>query len=120
MPSGPDDPNAETLEAIARQLSEMSDARGRRLEVVRSPSPGLVLAEDGRVMPASYMNFYIGNRAVIVPTYGTRYDDEAVHAISKLFPERKTIGVSANAILTGGGAFHCITQQQPAPGQANG
>jgi agmatine deiminase len=64
-------------------------------------------------MAASYVNFYISNRTVVIPNYGTAQDAAAVAAIAKLFPGRKTLGLSAKAILTGGGAFHCITQQQP-------
>jgi agmatine deiminase len=59
------------------------------------------------------MNFYIGNKAVVVPTYGTTSDAEAVKAIAALFPGRETIGLRANHILTGGGSFHCISQQVP-------
>jgi agmatine deiminase len=109
----PGDPNREILARIAADLEAMTDARGRRLEVVRIPSPGRILAEDGRIMPASYVNFYIANGAVVVPTYGTRWDDAATEAIAKLFPGRRTVAVNARAILAGGGAFHCITQQQP-------
>ena len=109
-----DDPNRDALDAIARDLAAAKDAKGRTLDVVRIPSPGRVTDEDGRVIPASFVNFYIGNRAVVVPTYGTRWDDEAVERIGRLFPGRKAIGVNARAILSGGGAFHCISQQQPA------
>jgi agmatine deiminase len=109
----PADPNAAVLERLAADLASMTDARGRRLEVVRLPSPGLVLDEEGEVMPASYANFYIGNGTVIVPTYGTPFDDAAVAALAPLFPGRRVVGRSARAILSGGGAFHCITQQQP-------
>jgi agmatine deiminase len=112
-PSGDDDPNREALEAIARELREARDAKGRKLEVVRIPSPGLVAGESGQPAPASYANFYIGNRAVVVPAYGTRFDDEAGAALGELFPGRKIVPVDANAILSGGGAFHCITQQVP-------
>lgn len=115
-PSGEDDPNAAVLEQIAHDLSQMVDAKGRRLQVVRVPSPGRVLDEDGEIMPASYVNFYIANTTVVVPTYGSRFDDAAVDAIAPLFPGRRVIGSSALAILGGGGAFHCITQQQPAGG----
>jgi agmatine deiminase len=109
-----DDPNREALAQLAADLEAATDARGRRLSVVRVPSPGLVEDPDGRVMPASYLNFYIANTTVVVPTYGTRWDEAATQAIAALFPERRTVAVNAKAILTGGGAFHCITQQQPA------
>jgi len=111
--SGDDDPNARVLEAIGRDLERMTDAAGRRLRVVRVPSPGRVLGRDGAVMPASYVNFYVGNRAVVVPTYGSPHDDAAVESIARIFPTRLTVGIDARAILSGGGAFHCITQQQP-------
>lgn len=113
QPSGEDDPNAEVLEEIARQLASMVDARGRKLQVVRVPSPGRVLDPDGEIMPASYANFYIGNSSVVVPTYGTPWDDAAVRALEPLFPERRVVGRASKTILEGGGAFHCITQQQP-------
>jgi agmatine deiminase len=108
-----DDPNRDVLREIRGQLRVMIDARGRRLEVVGVPSPGRVVGSEGDVMPASYVNFYVGNRAVVVPTYGSPHDDDAVSRIAALFPGRKTVGIDARAILTGGGAFHCITQQQP-------
>jgi len=109
----PDDPNREVLETMARDLAAMSDARGRRLEVVRIPSPGRVLDARGEIMPASYVNFYIGNRAVVVPIYGQAADAAALDAIAGLFPGRRVVGVNARAVLEGGGAFHCITQQEP-------
>ena len=100
-----------------RELESMVDARGRRLEVVRIPSPGLITDGSGRVMPASFVNFYVANACVVVPTYGSRFDDEAVRLIGRLFPGRVVIGVDARAVLSGGGAFHCITQQEPRAGK---
>jgi agmatine deiminase len=103
-----DDPNRVVLASLLRQ----AEAHG--LEVVRIPSPGRVLDAGGRVMPASYVNFYVANTTVVVPTYGSPWDDEAVESVGALFPGRRAIGIDARGILTGGGAFHCITQQQPA------
>jgi agmatine deiminase len=110
---GADDPNRDALRALLREADGLRDARGRSIEVVRIPSPGLVRDVDGAIMPASYVNFYVTNTAVVVPTYGAPWDDEAVENIGALFPERRSVGIDARALLTGGGALHCITQQQP-------
>jgi agmatine deiminase len=108
------DPNAEVYDETARLLSETTDAMGRKLKVLRIPSPGLVLDADERPVPASHMNFLIANGAVIVPTYG---DDMAGRlageALATVFTDREIVLSPSNAILTGGGSFHCISQQEP-------
>jgi agmatine deiminase len=92
----------------------MTDARGGQLQVMRIPSPGWIDG-DGGPAPASHMNFIIANGAVIVPLYDdAKAGAFAVDAVQSLFPERKAIGLPSTAILTGGGSFHCITQQEPA------
>ena len=106
---GRNDPNAEVYDACARDLIVPG------FEVLRVPSPGLVLDEDERPIPASHMNFLIANGAVIVPTYGDdRAADLAGQALQTAFPDRAIILLPSTAILTGGGSFHCISQQEPA------
>jgi agmatine deiminase len=111
----PDDPNRDALEAIADSLRQARTASGQPLRVERIPSPGRVLGSDGEVVPASYMNFYIGNRSVVMPSFGTRWDAPAQTALQKLFRQRQVVASSARAILEGGGTFHCMTQQEPLP-----
>ena len=102
-----DDPN----EAVYR------DARQRlkqaKLDLVTLPSPGRILNDEGDIIPASYMNFYIGNAAVVVPQYGAPNDRAAVDVVQAFFPDRVAIGLRADHVLTGGGSFHCISQQIP-------
>jgi len=112
-PESENDPNYDVLNHIFNQLKGFTNAIGERLEVIEIPSAGLVLDSDGEIMPASYLNFYISNNHVIVPIYGSEFDRQAVEAIAPHFPTRQTTGLSAKIILSGGGAFHCITQQQP-------
>jgi agmatine deiminase len=100
------DPNWQVYQHAKR------DAEAAGLEVVAIPSPGRVL-RDEQIVPASYMNFYIGNAAVVVPVYGAANDDAAVAAVQALFPTRTAVGLRADSILTGGGSFHCISQQIP-------
>lgn len=111
---GDDDPNTEIYDAAARAIAAATDADGRPLRVVRIPSPGRIDDEDGEPIPASHMNFLIANRAVIVPQYATPSGALAVDALQQLFPDREVIGLPSTAILTGGGSFHCISQQEPA------
>ncbi|MBA3729299.1 MAG: agmatine deiminase family protein [Sphingomonas sp.] len=101
------DPNASAYADAAEALLDAD------LEVVAIPSPGPV-EEDGELIPASYMNFYIGNVVVVVPQYGAPNDVAALEAIQDLFSDRKAIGLRADHVLTGGGSFHCISQQVPA------
>ena len=105
-PDGPDDPNADIYaDAWAR-------ARAFGVEIVPMPSPGRVEV-DGEVAAASYMNFYIGNAAVVVPTHGAANDAAAINALKPVFPDRLVVGLPTDHILTGGGSFHCISQQVP-------
>ena len=116
--SGADDPNAEILDEIARTLEAASDAAGRKLDVIRVPSPGLVLDTLGEPAPASHVNFVIANDIVVMPTYDTPSAQHAVEALQQVFPDRKVVGLPSRGILgtglAGGGSFHCITREEPA------
>ena len=101
-----DDPNAASYADAAELLLDAD------LDVVAIPSPGKV-ERDGEIIPASYMNFYIGHAAVVVPQYGAPNDAAAIEALQEIFPDRRVVGLRADHILTGGGSFHCISQQVP-------
>ena len=102
------DPNWRVYQLAAERVR----FSGADVELVRVPSPGRIL-RDEEIVPASYMNFYIGNAAVVVPIYGAPDDEAAVAALQAIFPTRKVVGLRADHILTGGGSFHCISQQIP-------
>jgi agmatine deiminase len=101
------DPNWRVYQDAARRAERFG------VELVRFPSPGRVLSPEEEIIPASYMNFYIGNAAVVVPVYGQENDAAAIAALEALFPGRQVVGQRADHILTGGGSFHCISQQLP-------
>jgi len=113
MEAAPGDPNRDALDGVLADLRAARSASGERLEVVTLPSPGTVEDAHGNLMPASYMNFYIANSTVVVPTYGVPADDAAVSAIATMFPTRRAIAIDGKPVVVGGGAFHCSTQQQP-------
>jgi len=115
IPFGRKDPNAEAYHAAADAIRAATDADGKPLTILPIPSPGVVLDEDERPIPASHMNFLIANGAVVVPTYGNDMAARlACEALATVFPDREIIPLPSNAILTGGGSFHCISQQEPA------
>ncbi|MFA9201505.1 MAG: agmatine deiminase family protein [Cypionkella sp.] len=105
--TGEGDPNA----AIYADANARLTAAG--LTVREIPSPGLITRGD-IVEPASYANFAITTRLVVVPTFGSVHDADGAAAIAELFPDRATIGLPADAVLAGGGGFHCASQQMPA------
>lgn len=108
MAFGLDDPNARQYDDTARDLAEAG------LRVTRLPSPGRVTGPDGEIVPASHMNFIIANGAVVVPVYAELPGRLAAEALAEVFPDREVIALPSTALLSGGGSFHCITQQVPA------
>ena len=104
--TGPDDPNGQVYADAAGRLTDAG------LDVIRIPSPGRIMSGD-LAEPASYANFAITTNLVVVPTFGSVHDDEGVAAIAQLFPDRATVGLPGEAVLAGGGGFHCASQQMP-------
>ncbi len=109
----PADENHVPLTDNLARLHGMTDADGQPLEIIPVPLPR-PLYYDGQRLPASYMNFYIANGVVIVPQFGDPADAVAVATLARVFPTRQIRGLDAVDLVWGLGAFHCITQQQPA------
>ena len=95
------------------RLRSFSDADGEPFQVVELPLPRVRAEFDGTRLPLTYANFYIVNGGVIVPVYSDANDVRALEILRPLFPGREVRGVPARHLITGGGAFHCVTQQQP-------
>jgi len=107
------DPNYEPLQANLARLRKMRDQSGRPLRVVTLPMPEPVFFQGLR-LPASYANFYIANRLVLVPTFSDPSDRVALNTLAKLFSGRAVVGIPCRDLVLGLGTLHCMTQQQPA------
>jgi agmatine deiminase len=110
----PADVNSETLRRNLESLRQFTDTAGRPFEVVELPLPRRRAEFAGERLPLTYANFYIANGGVVVPVFGDPHDEQAIEILRPLFPGREVVGLMARALMTGGGAFHCVTQQQPA------
>jgi len=126
------DPQYAISRDAEQRLKAARDARGRRLTIHKIHQPGplyMTAAEaagiDSRTgshprragdrLPASYINFYVANKCIVMPLYDKRWDAAAARTLRRLFPSRKIVGVATREILLGGGNIHCITQQVPRP-----
>ena len=107
------DPNFHVLQENRRRLARARDASGRPFDIVELPMPRPI-AYDGQRLPATYMNFYFVNRALLVPVFGQpARDRKALSSLQARLPDREVVGVSCRALIWGLGAIHCLTQQQP-------
>jgi agmatine deiminase len=107
------DPNYAILQQARRALDHVRDQDGNPFEIVELPMPRRI-AYDGQRVPATYVNFYFANRALLVPTFGQRDRDRtAIAVLQKRLPARQVIGVDCRKLIWGLGAIHCFTQQQP-------
>ncbi len=106
------DPNHILLEQNLKQLKELRLLNGKPLHIIELPMP-VELFHGAQRLPASYANFYIANKSVIVPTYQCKYDEKALKIIQDCFPNRKVVGIDSTDIIWGLGSFHCLSQQEP-------
>ena len=111
----PADANYSALQENLALLKTMKDQDGRALRVKTLPMPSPIYFDRQR-LPASYANFYIANKIVIVPTFNDPNDRIALNTLAELFPSREVVGIACRDLVLGLGTLHCMTQQQPAPG----
>ena len=124
------DENYQNLKNNYEVLKNSSSQDGKPFEIVKFPMPHMryeaghtVHSDDPEIRPSkdtltekaavSYLNFYIGNAVVLVPTFNDPNDKKALEIIQSCFPDRKVIGINCREIIYGGGTIHCMTQQQP-------
>lgn len=111
------DKNHEILNENLEILRSESNQDGKRLKIIELPMPGRVGIgrgdADASRLPASYANFYIANKTVLVPLYSHKNDRLALKIIQSVFPDRKAIGIECTALVYGLGSIHCVTQQEP-------
>ena len=107
-----DDENCKPLQENLARLREMRIGKDR-IEIITLPMPKKIVREGLR-LPLSYANFYIANTCVLVPTFADSADQTALSVLRECFPTRRVIGIDCRELIWGLGAFHCLTQQQPA------
>ena len=113
MEDDPKDANYKVLKSVRKQLDKLRDQDGRPFEIIEIPMPRPV-THDGQRLPATYVNFYFVNGALLVPTYrDKRNDRKALEILQSHLPNHKVIGVDCTELIWGLGAIHCLTQQQP-------
>jgi len=119
-----DHPDYDMLQQNWKALENVKDQDGQPIEVLPLPMPDPILYNfppdrfgPGGVnpVPASYANFLIANKAVVVPIFGQKTDDKALDVLRQAMPQHEIIGVRAEHLVVGLGAFHCLSQQQPRP-----
>lgn len=109
----PKDANFEILQDNLKRLTKLKDQNGRVFKIVRIPMPGVV-EHDGQRLPATYVNFYFVNGALLVPTFGNRRRDrKALELLQEHLPRHHVIGIDCTELIWGLGAIHCLSQQQP-------
>ena len=107
------DPNHLPLDENLKKLQAMSLSDGTELSVIEMPMPPRI-DREGLRLPASHANFYIANTTLLLPAFGGKSDHVAASILADLFPRKKILPIDCRELIWGLGAFHCLTQQQPA------
>ena len=107
------DENFDLLQQNLKQIKQMRLLNCKQLNIIELPMPSPIIWEEQR-LPASYANFYISNAAVVVPTYRDKNDQVVLDILSKVFTDRKVIGIDSTDVIWGLGSWHCLSQQEPA------
>ena len=102
------------FKALEQQLEELKTADGQPYRLLRLPMPDAICDDDGNRLPATYANFLVMNRCVLVPVYGqTRNDEAALRIIGEAFPDRELEAIDSRTIILQHGSLHCCTMQLP-------
>ncbi len=113
----PKDENYERLAENLKILENSVDQDGKKFEIIKLPMPHMCYDNNreynGEKAPVSYANFYIGNKTVLVSIFNDENDEKAISIIKSCFPDRNVVGIDCRDLIYGGGALHCITQQEP-------
>ena len=106
------DKNYKALKENLKILHNSSDENGKKFKIIKVPMPSPVVIEKTRV-PASYLNFFISNKTVLVPVFNVKEDKKVLKIFRKFFIDRKVIAIDCSDLIWGFGAIHCMTQQEP-------
>ena len=109
-----DDPHYRSLQALATELRALRRKNGQAFAVHPLPFPGKITGPQGKRLPASYANFLLTDRQVLVPAFGSPADDEARELIARFFPDRQAVSIDCLPLINEGGGLHCAAMQLPA------
>ncbi len=110
--SNKNDKNYKNLNENFKILKKCRDEKGKKFKIIKVPMPSPIFINNTRV-PASYMNFYICNKKVLLPIFRVKEDNIAVKIFKNYFKDRKVETVDCSKLIWGFGAIHCMTQQEP-------
>ena len=106
------DKNYKNLQENLKILMKSKNEKGKKFKIIKVPMPSAIYIENKRV-PASYMNFYIFNKKILLPIFKVKQDNTAIRIFKDYFKNKKIETVDCSKLIWGFGAIHCMTQQEP-------